>query len=66
MSRPTLLMSGTWLALAISLASAVACASGLAGSIVPTLYLMALAGGLAIGAFNFVGFAVGLDSESTG
>ncbi len=65
-SRPSLLMSGTWLASAISLASAVACASGLASAIVPTLYLLALASALAIGAFNFVGFAVGLDRESTG
>jgi hypothetical protein len=64
--RPTLLMSGTWLALAISLLSAVVCALGIASSIVPTLYLTALAGGLAIGVFNFVGFAVGLGSETTG
>jgi hypothetical protein len=64
--RPNLLMSGTWLALAISLGSAMACALGLASSLVPTLYLMALAGGLAIGVFNFIGFAVGLGGESTG
>jgi hypothetical protein len=63
--RPSLLMGGTWLAMAISFGSAVACASGIANAIVPTLYLMALSGGLAIGAFNFVGFAVGLGYEST-
>jgi hypothetical protein len=64
--RPSLLMSGTYLASAISLVSAVACAFGLGSSIVPTLYLMALASALAIGAFNFVGFAVGLGGESPG
>jgi hypothetical protein len=52
--------------MALSLVSAVVCASGLASQAVPTLYLMALASGLAIGAFNFVGFAVSLGSESTG
>jgi hypothetical protein len=65
-SRPSLLMLGTWVALSISLVSAVACALGLASSVVPTLYLMALASALAIGALNFVGFAVGLRGESTG
>jgi hypothetical protein len=63
--RPSLLMNGTYLASTISLVSAVACALGLASSIVPTLYLTALASALAIGAFNFVGFAIGLGSEST-
>jgi hypothetical protein len=65
-SRPSLLMSGTYLAMATSLVSAVTCLSGLANAIVPTLYLMALAGGLAIGAFNFIGFAVGMGSEPSG
>jgi hypothetical protein len=64
-SRPTLLISGTYVAMAISLLSAVACVLGLASAIVPTLYLTALASALAIGAFNFVGFAVGR-GESTG
>ena len=65
-SRPNLLMTGTWLTTIISLASGVACVLGLGGAIVPTLYLTALVSALAIGAFNFVGFAVALGNESTG
>ena len=65
-SRPNLLMSGTYVTTTISFVSAVACVLGLGNGIVPTLYLTALAGALAIGVFNFVGFAVGFSGESTG
>ena len=65
-SRTSLLMTGTYLTTIISFLSAVACVLGLGGAIAPTLYLMALAGALAIGAFNFVGFAVALGNDSTG
>jgi hypothetical protein len=64
-SRLSLLMAGNLMAMATSLGSALACVSGLADPVVPTLYLIALASGLAIGAFNFVGFAVGVGGEST-
>ena len=65
-SETSLLMTGTYLTTIISSVSAVACVLGLGGAIAPTLYLMALAGALAIGAFNFVGFAVALGNDSTG
>ena len=65
-SRPNLLMGGTYVTTILSFVSGVACVLGLGGAIVPTLYLTALVSALAIGAFNFVGFAVGLGNESTG
>jgi len=59
------LLFGTYLASATTLVAAVGCSVGLPGSAVPTLYLVALAGTLAIGALNFLGFASGYsDFES--
>ena len=45
---------------AIALLSNVACIAGLPPASVPTVYLITLAGTLAIGAINFLGFAIGL------
>jgi hypothetical protein len=52
------LLGATYLVSATALAAGVGCAVGVPRSAVPTLYLVALAGTLAIGAFNFLGFAV--------
>lgn len=48
----------TYLASASALVAGVACAAGFPASAVPTLYLIALTGTLAIGALNFLGFAI--------
>jgi len=50
----------TILVSAIALLSGLACVIGLPADRVPTFYLIALAGTLAIGAINFLGFAIGL------
>jgi hypothetical protein len=52
----------TYLASGAALVAALTCASGFATSAVPTLYLIALSGTLAIGALNFLGFAIGYSS----
>jgi len=52
----------TYLASATALLAGVACALGFPTSAVPTLYLIALTGTLAIGALNFLGFAIGYSS----
>ena len=51
-----------YLASATALVAGVACALGFPRSAVPTLYLIALTGTLAIGALNFLGFAIGYSS----
>ena len=51
-----------YLVSAAALVAGVACAVGLPTSAVPTLYLIALTGTLAIGALNFLGFAIGYAS----
>jgi uncharacterized membrane protein YhaH (DUF805 family) len=48
----------TLLVAATALVAGVACAAGIPTSAVPTLYLIALTGTLAIGALNFLGFAI--------
>lgn len=59
------LLVGTYLVAATTLVAGVACSVGLPRSAVPTLYLVALASTLAIGALNFLGFAIGYsDLES--
>lgn len=62
-----ILMSGplsgaTYLTSGTAVVAGVACASGFPASAVPTLYLIALAGTLAIGALNFLGFAIAYSS----
>ena len=52
------LLGATYLVSVTALVAGVACAVGLPRSAVPTLYLVALAGTLAIGALNFLGFAI--------
>src|SRR6185436_19860042 len=49
----------TYLVSGAALIAAVACAAGFPTSAVPTLYLIALTGTLAIGALNFLGFVIG-------
>ncbi len=49
----------------IALVSDLACIIGLPADRVPTFYLIALAGTLAIGAINFLGFAIGLAELET-
>jgi len=49
----------TYLVSAAALVAGVACAAGIPTSAVPTLYLIALTCTLAIGALNFLGFAIG-------
>jgi hypothetical protein len=48
----------TYLVSAAALVAGVTCAAGLPRSAVPTLYLIAMSGTLAIGALNFLGFAI--------
>ena len=63
---PSPLTGATYIVSATALVAGVGCAVGLPRSAVPTLYLVALAGTLAIGAFNFLGFAIEYSSgEST-
>ena len=52
------LLGATYLASATALVAGVGCAVGIPRSAVPTLYLVALAGTLAIGALNFLGSAI--------
>jgi hypothetical protein len=52
------LLGATYLVSVTALVAGVGCAVGLPRSAVPTLYLVALAGTLAIGALNFLGFAI--------
>jgi hypothetical protein len=54
----SLLLGATYLVSVAALIAGVGCAVGLPRSAVPTLYLVALAGTLAIGALNFLGFAI--------
>ena len=53
----------TYLVSGAALVAGVACAAGFPTSAVPTLYLIALTGTLAIGALNFLGFAIGYSSS---
>ena len=63
-SRP--LLGATYLASVTALVSGVGCAVGLPRSAVASLYLVALASTLAIGALNFIGFAIAYSGvEST-
>ena len=52
------LLGATYLVSVAALVAGVGCAAGLPRSAVPTLYLTALASTLAIGALNFLGFAI--------
>jgi len=52
------LLGATYLVSVAALVAGVGCAVGLPRSAVPTLYLIALASTLAIGALNFLGFAI--------
>ena len=52
----------TYLVSAAALLSGVACAVGLSTSAVPTLYLITLTATLAIGALDFLAFAIGYSS----
>jgi hypothetical protein len=56
---PIASVRSTYLVSAAALMAGVACAAGFPRSAVPTLYLIALTGSLAIGALNFLGFAIG-------
>ena len=48
---------------AVGLGSGLACAIGIPASLVPTYYLMALAGTLGIASINFVGFVIAYGPE---
>lgn len=48
-----------YLASAVALVAGIACAAGFPTAAAPTCYLIALTGTLAIGALNFLGFAIG-------
>jgi hypothetical protein len=52
----------TYLVSGAALMAGVACAAGFPTSAVPTLYLITLTSTLAIGALNFLGFAIGYSS----
>ena len=52
----------TYLVSGAALIAGVACAAGFPTSAVPTFYLIALTGTLAIGALNFLGFVIGSSS----
>lgn len=54
----------TYLVSGAALVAGVACAAGFPTSAVPTLYLIALTATLAIGALNFLGFAIGYSFEA--
>jgi len=62
-SSPVLV--GSYLVAATTLVAAVGCSVGFPRSAVPTLYLVTLAGTLAIGALNFLGFAIGYSDFET-
>jgi hypothetical protein len=56
------LLGGTYLVSAMALVAGLGCALGVPTFAVPTLYLVSLAATLAIGAFNFLGFAIDYSS----